>query len=152
MFKCKKCNQTRYIGYEDIIYKCSDCNHFLRICCDCIAEQHKTNNLEILKNKFSHLFRHIVDFKNTINKIFHKTKLPINLKSTIHNYLHFRYMDKLKNQYFNKLNFDIQYISPYGLQIKQDDNSDEYYSKPVFYCISCLKKYNYYSMDNILIK
>ena len=148
MFKCQKCNEERYMVYEESIYKCMRCKYLLRICCDCVIEQQKNNNLEILKNELSHLFKHIIDIKIIISKIIQKKKLPPIINIIVLKYLNFRYIDILNKSYYsNKINYNVQYINPFGLQLKNDDGKLEYYSNPVFCCIECLKKYNYYSIE-----
>ena len=123
----------------------NDCKCLLRICCDCYVEQHHNNNLKILKNELNYLLNHIIDIKIIIKNIIHTKKLPDKITSIIMEYSNFRYIDILNKKYYsNKINYDIQYIKPFGLQLKNDDNSMEYYSSPIFYCLGCLKKYNYY--------
>ena len=80
-----------------------------------------------------------------IKNIIHTKKLPDNIINIIMEYSNFRYIDIFNSKYYsNKIDYNIQYIKPFGLQLKEDDNTMEYYSNPIFYCIKCLAKYNYY--------
>ena len=148
MFKCQKCNEERYLKYEEYIFKCINCQYLLRICCDCYVEQYKLNNLTILKKKMNYLLKHIIDIKTITKKIFHK-KLPERIQNIILEYLNFQYIDILNNEYYSsKIDYNIQYINPFGLQINGDNGRFEYYSTPIFYCLKCLKKYQYYCLKN----
>ena len=147
MFKCRKCNEERYQKYEENLFKCENCNCLIRICCDCAVEQYKNNNLEIIKNELGILLNHVLDIKIIIKKILCIKKITDKITGIIMKYLNFRYIDTLNSKYYsNKIDYNIQYIKPFGLQLKEDDNSMEYYSTPIFYCLECLPKYNYYCL------
>lgn len=150
MFSCLKCQENRYLNYEEYIYTCNDCKKLYHICCDCNMDFYKFNNLSILKKKFYKLFRYIINIKFYINKIIEFNKLPLDISDIIIKYIPFNYqyysISCDKTILFNKITNELQYIEPYGLQIKSDINKNEFYSIPIFFCITCLANYNYFDL------
>lgn len=148
MFTCRKCNQNRYLKFEEYIYICKDCNKNFQICCDCFMENYSINNLNILKKKLDTLFRYIIDLTTYLNKIMKQKKISSGISIRIKEYISEKYLYTRNNKKynFNKFNYDIQYISPFGLQLKGDDSTNEFYSNPIFYCNNCLQKYDYYCL------
>ena len=148
MFSCLKCQENRYLNYEEYIYKCNDCKKIYHICCDCNMDFYKLNNLSILKKKFYKIFRYIIDIKLYINKIIKYNKLPLDIIDLIMKYIPYNYqyysISSEKTILLNKIGNELQYIEPYGLQIKSDTNKNEFYSMPIFFCNRCLDNYNYF--------
>jgi len=109
---------------------------------------YKFNNLSILKKKFYKIFRYIIDIKLYINKIIKYNKLPLDILDLIIKYIPYNYqyysISSEKTILLNKIGNELQYIEPYGLQIKSDTNKNEFYSMPIFFCNRCLDNYNYF--------
>ena len=61
MFQCMKCNNNKYLKYEEYLYHCNDCNKMVRLCCDCEINGVGPDNLPELKHCFTKLFRFIID-------------------------------------------------------------------------------------------
>ena len=148
MFTCRKCNEDRHLKFEEYTYICKDCNKNFKICCDCFMVNYNIDNLNILKKKLDTLFRYIIDLTTYLNRIIKKKKIPSDIGIRIEEYMSEKYLYTRYNKKYNfsKFNYDIQYITPFGLQLKADDLSNEFYSNPIFYCSNCLQKYDYYCL------
>ena len=74
------------------------------------------------------------------------------MKYIPYNYLYYSIIYD-KTIFIDKISNELQYIEPYGLQIKSDININEFYSTPLFICNECIKKYNYFDflLNNLLI-
>lgn len=150
MFQCMKCNDNKYLKYEEYLYCCKDCNKMVRLCCDCEITDIGKDNLPELKQSFTKLFRFIIDIDNILNRLHN---FPIDILNNIKKYLpgnilYYSIHDN-KNYYITNFPNDILYIKPFGLQLKNDDNSKEFYSTPIFYCIKCSEKYNYFCLNRL---
>lgn len=137
MFKCYNCLSENYLYYEQKMYKCNECMNIYNYCLDCIKYVKFPQNLEILKNKYSKLFRYYKKINYYIKNL--------NLSQDINNII-IKYLDNIycykHNYFFSKFNF--QYISLLGIQIYDDDNTHEFLVNPVLICNKCLQKYDYY--------
>ena len=147
MFQCMKCNENKYLNYEEYLYICKDCNKLFRLCCDCEITGFNQDNLTELKYFFTNIFRFIINIDDYLNKLYNFPSDILNIiKNNLPgNILYYSIQDN-KNYYIKKFPNDILYIKPFGLQIKNDDNSNEFHSTPIFYCVNCIKKYNYFCL------
>ena len=147
MFKCIKCSENKYLNLEEYLYICKDCNKTFQFCTDCEIYSFNKNNLEELKFIFKKIFRFIINVNYYLNQIY---LLPIDLANNINKYLpgnilYYSIIDK-KIYYFKDFPNEIIYIKPYGLQVKNDNNSNEFHTTPIFYCSKCVKKYDYFCL------
>ena len=147
MFQCMKCNDDRYLKYEEHLYICKDCNKIVRLCCDCEITGFNQDNLQELKFSFTKLFRFIINIDYYLNQLYiFPSDILNNIKKYLPSTILYYSVTDNKNVYITNLPNDILYIKPFGLQLKNDDNSNEFYSTPIFYCINCTKKYNYFCL------
>ena len=150
MFSCRICQENKYLGFEEYCYQCTDCKNIYRICSDCNLTSFCSNSLPILKHNLSRIFKNLVDIKLYIIKIVYTKNLPSDIGKIIFKYVPFNYQfyssfqDKII--FFNKYSNELQYINTCGLQIRSDTNLNEFYSKPLFTCESCLEKYKCYDL------
>lgn len=153
MFQCIKCNENKYLHYEEYLYICQDCHNMVRLCCDCEINGFNQDNLSELKYYFTKIFRFIIYLDDFLNQIYHfPTDILNHIKKYFPGTILYHSIQDNKNYYSKKIPNDIVYIKPFGLQIKNDDNSNEFYSTPIFYCLNCIKKYNYFCLySNMLI-
>ena len=154
MFNCLKCNEDRYIFYEEAIYICKDCNKIFRICCDCNIQDIRISNFNSIKKKYYKLFRFIINYKNYIKRLLKKKSIDNDCINLILNYCDKQYYFDLKNGItnINKFKYELLNIYSYGLQLIQDDYSNQFHTNPIFYCSECLKKYDYFSFRDYKLK
>ena len=147
MFQCMKCKYDRYLKYEEYLYICKDCKKKVRLCNDCEITGFNQDNLQELKCSFTKLFRFIINIDSYLKQLYHfPSSILDNIKKYLpSNILYYSIQDN-KNYYINDFPNDILYIKPFGLQLLHDDNSNDFYSTPIFYCVKCAKKYNYYCL------
>ena len=89
-----------------------------------------------MKHKFPHLFRFYYSMFDLIKHI----KLPDQIIELIYSYINNRYIYKDIFIYKN----DLQFIFDIGIQLKDDDECDEFYIRPIFLCNKCLIRYDHY--------
>lgn len=136
MFQCFNCNSLNYLNYEQRIFICFRCKKQYNFCLDCPKNLKFPNNLDFLKNKFPYLFRNYRPLLESIKNI----NLPYAIIELINSYIKNKYT--YKNSFVN--NIDLQFISDIGIQLKEDDELDEFYIRPVFLCNKCLNFYDEY--------
>jgi len=106
------------------------------------------NNILILKTKFPQLFRYLFNIKNYIFKYLKILNFNYDIIYKIMNYIDNKYIYSVDfDKLIKNIPHDLQYIPYSGLQLINDDHTNEFYTNPIFCCFNCLKKYNYYCFN-----